>query len=310
LKPDSIYRTGDKALVFDIQRFSLHDGPGIRTVVFFKGCPLRCLWCQNPESLNPYKEIAFYDSKCIDCRRCIPVCKEKSIVRENLIRVNRQTCNGCGDCASECPSSALRLVGRYYEPEVLLNELLKDKPFFDTSGGGVTFSGGEPALQWRFLKRLIPLCKKVGIHTAIETCGYFNLELVYDVIKAIDLILYDIKIIDEKAHINFTGRSNKIILYNIRQITRFNNNIIPRLPLIPGYTTDRENLLSIVKLLKELGYSKLHLLPYHAMGESKIKPIESKQPFLHLPRLSEKDIYDIQDFFSSKDIETILWGWV
>lgn len=310
MKSDPIYRTGEKALIFDIQRFSLHDGPGIRTVIFFKGCPLRCVWCQNPESLNPYKEIAFYENKCINSGKCITMCKQHSIKLDNINMIDRSTCDACGACADACPSSAIKVVGRYYTAKELLEEVLKDKPFFDQSEGGVTFSGGEPALHHRFLKAFIEMCNKQGIHTAMETCGYFNMAVMQDTIKLVDLILYDIKIFDETKHIKFTGKTNKIIFENLKRLVTVAKNVVPRMPIIPQYTADEENIVSIAHVLMSLGFRKIYLLPYHAMGEAKIKPIGSSQPYLKLLPLSSDELKNIQHIFTINGLETILYGWM
>ncbi|MGC8756466.1 MAG: radical SAM protein, partial [bacterium] len=192
----------------------------------------------------------------------------------------------------------------------LMNEVLKDKPFFEQSNGGITLSGGEPALHHRFLKGFLELCHKEHIHTAIETCGYFSMLIMRDIFHLTDLILYDIKIFDEAKHINFTGRTNRIIFENLKALASTDLKVVPRMPIIPGYTAYEENIVSIARMIKSSGFKTMYLLPYHSMGEAKIKPVGSTQPYLKLSPLSMEQLHEIQAIFSANGIETILYGWM
>jgi len=193
----------DLGLIFDIQRYSIHDGPGIRTLVFMKGCPLRCLWCSNPEGQLSYPEIMYSAKKCIKCWECIKVCPSRAISKNNNsnINISRENCTNCGKCSSVCYSEALQLVGKYITVEETLRLIEKDETFYDVSNGGITLSGGEPLVQIEFVKELLKACKKEGINTAIETCGYAKWENIESIIDLIDVIFYDIKHMNPQRHL-------------------------------------------------------------------------------------------------------------
>jgi len=260
--------------IYDIQRFSLHDGPGIRTTVFMKGCPLKCVWCHNPESQSSLPEIAEFKDKCIGCGRCVEVCPEKAIT-ETRWSINREICTRCGKCAEVCPSGARKIIGKKMTIEDVLEEVKKDKVFYKNSGGGITLSGGEPLMQTLFSQELLRRCKKDNIHTAIETSGYASWFNFNKVLPFIDLIFYDIKHIDPLKHKEYTGKSNILILENLKKIVKKDNvNIVIRIPLIPGYNDAEEHIISVAKFLRGLKYiKKIELLPYHRLGEAKYNRI-------------------------------------
>jgi len=260
-----------KPLIFDLRGFSLDDGPGIRTTVFLKGCPLSCIWCHNPESWSPELQIAFYPELCIGCKECIAVCPEGATDMTLRERINRERCKGCCDCAGVCPSTALKAVGKYYPPDELVNYLLKNRSFYQTSGGGVTFSGGEPTLHMDYLREVTAMLKDIGVHIAIQTTGFFDIEeFRVKVLPYTDLIFFDLKLIDSVKHRTYTGIDNHIILSNfIALALEVHDRLVPRTPLVPGITATGSNLKEIGVFLRDLGYEKSTLLPYNPAGSLK-----------------------------------------
>ncbi|NTW07153.1 MAG: glycyl-radical enzyme activating protein [Syntrophaceae bacterium] len=258
-------------LISDIHRFALDDGPGIRTTVFLKGCPLACPWCHNPEAVSPEAEIAYHAEKCIHCGDCALACKTGAISMETLERIDRTKCNSCGKCADICPTLALKIIGVYYPPHQLVEELLRDRVFYETSGGGVTFSGGEPTRHMDYLSAVMKLLKQNGISIAIQTAGFFDLDEFTDkLLPYLDLIFYDIKFIDAGKHKKWTGVDNKIILANFLELTKKNKDlIIPRVPLIPGITATKDNLIRIADFIRAAGYDRYQLLDYNSAGQAK-----------------------------------------
>ncbi len=292
-------------LIVDIKRHSLEDGPGIRSVVFFKGCSLRCIFCHNPEAQDPRVEIAFSERKCIGCGKCSDSCPEGAINVLSQKRIDRDKCVRCGNCTLVCPGNALRLVGCYYSAEALTEILLRDLSFYRHSGGGVTLSGGECTIYPDYLKSLLRRLKSNGIHVVLETSGYFAYDVFRQkVLPYIDLIYYDIKIANPTAHARYTGRSNKRIFENFRRLLREKKvDVLPRIPFIPGITSTRENLLAIVDFLCEAGARSVCLLPYNPLGIDKyvslgrarpplsqefVKPDEERQTYSMLKTIIEE----------------------
>lgn len=259
-----------KGLVFDIQRFSVHDGPGIRTIVFLKGCPLSCWWCCNPESQEREPQIMYNPMKCIGCRRCAVACSKGALSFEPTFRVDYSRCSRCGKCVAACPSTALYMAGKYMTVEEVIEELQKDAIFYRRSGGGITLSGGEPLLQHDFARDLLKACKAKGWHTAMETTGYAAVSALEEVLPWLDLVLLDIKQIDEEKHRQYTGVSNQRILSNAEFICRSGVQVIVRVPVIPGFNDDEKDIESIAAFAKNLGsVREVDLLPYHRLGENK-----------------------------------------
>ncbi len=210
-----------KSLIFDIKRHALEDGPGIRTTVFFKGCNLHCIWCQNPESIDPNLEIAFYPRDCIKCYDCFEVCHTNAIEKDRPLKINRPLCDRCGECVKICPSRSLREVGHFYPIEELVSILMRDKVFYEVSGGGVTISGGEPSLHMNYVSSLLKILKRKGIHTAIQTNGFFNWsDFKEKLLPWLDLIMFDVKLVDPQKHLKYTGQENDIILENLNHLTK------------------------------------------------------------------------------------------
>lgn len=264
----------EKGLIFNIQKMSIQDGPGIRTTVFFKGCPLRCLWCANPESQNRKKEIAFFHGKCVQCGYCTQICPVQAIAGANqMFSIHREQCIQCLQCAKECCTNAKKIIGQEYSSKELLIEILKDKEFYIKSGGGITFSGGEPFLQYDFLLECLKECKKEELHIAIETTGFANIEKILSASKYIDLIFYDIKHMDAQKHKKLTGVSNDIILHNFRTLTQYHKNIIARIPLIPSCNDDETNIRRTSAFAANCGVGRLEILPYHKLGVSKYQQL-------------------------------------
>jgi len=241
-----------QGLILRIQRMSTEDGPGIRSTVFFKGCPLRCVWCHNPESIPDRPQMHWVGSRCIGCMSCIEACPEKALSAAGSgIDIDRLSCTDCLCCAEVCPSTAMEIYGRYYSPEELVNELVKDRVYFEQSGGGVTLSGGEPARQPDFARKVLESLKEKGIHTALETCGQCPWERLEMLLPFTDLLLYDLKLMDEQLHRDYTGLSGSQIQRNLARVRDYREEhhnsleIWVRTPVIPGHTDSVENIRAI-----------------------------------------------------------------
>lgn len=260
-----------KATIFDIQKNSFVDGPGIRTTVFFKGCNLRCKWCHNPESQSFEKQMMFYKDKCTGCGKCREVCPN-----------HLQSCDFCGKCELYCPADARKVCGREYTPAEVFAEVIKDKAFYDNSGGGVTFSGGECMLQLDFLCEILEKCKAAGIHTAVDTAGNVPWESFEKILPFTDLFLYDIKAFGAELHRKGTGVSNELILENLKNLSG-RADIIVRIPVIGGYNDNDEEIRQIADFLKQIKIIKAELLPYHAMGEHKYTALGRNPESFNVP---------------------------
>jgi len=258
-----------KGIVFNMQRFSVRDGAGIRTVVFLKGCPLRCRWCSNPES-QTLKPMLLYSSKtCIHCGRCVATCRQKALSFDNPTFVDRSKCITCGECTAVCPSGALTIKGKYMTVGDVIKELKKDESAYRRSGGGITISGGEGLVQHEFVVELLKACHAQGWTTAFETTGFAQPEVIEEVFPNVDQVLLDIKCIDSKKHEKNCGVRNELILSNARRISELAHTIV-RVPVIPGFNYSEEDIRQIVEFAKTLHDVKaIHLLPYHALGSNK-----------------------------------------
>lgn len=270
----------DQGSIFLIQSYSTNDGPGIRTTVFIKGCPLKCLWCHNPESANSFPELMIHDDRCIGCRKCLEICPVKAISfhPEKGRRINRKRCNRCLECVAVCPAKSLTAVGEIMTVEQVMAEILKDELFFNRSGGGVTVSGGEPLSQGPFVLKLLMACKERGLHTALDTSGYGSWSVLENLLDYLDLIMFDVKHMDPKAHTRGTGKSNVLPISNLRRIPR-DIKVWIRLPLIPGYNDSTENLNKVIALTRETGAEKISLLPFNRYGDGKYLNLGRKIPF-------------------------------
>lgn len=262
-----------KATIVDIKRLAVHDGDGIRTTVFFKGCPLKCVWCHNPESIDFKPQLAYYQSKCIGCMECVSVCPSSAHTSDNgAHRFDRYLCQSCGKCEAVCLGEALKLYGREMTVEELLPLLLEDKDFYENSGGGVTLSGGECLMQADFCVALLKRLKENGIHTAVDTCGFVSRDTLSKVIPYTDVFLYDTKAIDDTVHIRCTGQSNRIILDNLQYLDSVGKHIEIRIPYVPGWNDDQiEKIRAFLSGFHTIPQVKV--LPYHNYAGSKYEAL-------------------------------------
>ncbi len=292
-----------RGVIFDIQHYSIHDGPGIRTTVFLKGCPLRCLWCSNPESQSDRPEIMFDASRCTRCGRCVEVCLHNaSVKQENEIRILREVCQGCATCIESCPGGARRIAGNIREVKEVLQEVVKDRLFYENSGGGVTLSGGEPMNQPDFTGALLKQCKNKGIHTVLDTSGYVQMGLWDRVLENVDLILYDLKHMDPEKHREFTGVSNQLILANARKLASLKIPLVIRIPLIPGYNDTDENSESCARFLKELGITNVELLPFHNLCVSKYAKLQKEWKLNKIISPARERLEELKGVFTAQGL--------
>jgi pyruvate formate lyase activating enzyme len=256
--------------IFRIARYAVHDGPGIRTTVFLKGCPLRCWWCHSPESQSTDPELMVQPERCVKCGTCLPACPNHAIepVGESFA-TDRGVCEVCGACVRACPSGARAIVGITLTVDQLMAEIEKDVVFFDESGGGVTFSGGEPLMQPDFLDEALRRCQAIRIHTAVDTCGLADSEVLLRISPNTDLFLFDLKLMDDLRHREVTGASNQLIIENLKMLARSRGNIRIRFPLIPAINDDPENVRALGALVRSLGITRVDVLPYHRAGIAK-----------------------------------------
>jgi len=262
-----------KAPIFNIQRFSIHDGPGIRTLIFMKGCPLSCIWCSNPESQSAAPELVFYAEKCVQLNRCIRVCPTHAIsVEGSRLVLDRSLCNLCGECVKACYTGAWSIFGKEVDVNYIMQEVEKDALFYKNSGGGVTFGGGEPLLWPSFISAVSKQCREKNIHVAIETCGHALLKSFEEILNTVDLVIYDIKHIDPKIHEKLCGLPNGLILDNLKRISkRGNTEITIRIPIIPGLNDSEDNIIGTARFVASLNSNirKVEILPYHKLGVKK-----------------------------------------
>ncbi len=277
----------DTGLIFNLQRYSLHDGPGIRTTVFLKGCPLVCWWCHNPEGISFARELIMHRHKCLGCGSCVLACLQNALsLRQGNYILDQERCNFCLQCVEVCPVEAIEPAGKWMTPAEVAGEVLKDKVFFDQSGGGVTVSGGEPLAQPDFLLALLKALKNRNIHTAVDTSGYCRWNELDRVSRVTDLFLFDLKVMDRALSKKVTGRSNQIILKNLHKLAQIHSNIHIRIPIIPTVNDDLESIESIGRYLQALGIREVSVHPYHKFGVSKY---EKTGQSYRLPQINPPD---------------------
>ncbi len=262
--------------VFDIKSFAVHDGPGIRTTVFMKGCSLSCVWCHNPEAISARPEMAFHEARCISCGVCVEVCPEgaQALTDEGERRYARDLCVQCGECIEHCHAEAMVVMGSDMTLDEVMTEVRKDAPFYAHSGGGVTVSGGEPLLQGRFVKALLERCKAEGLHTAVDTCGLVTWETFADVLPYVDLVLYDLKHADTLAHREATGSRNEMILENLEKLGKSGVAIEIRMPIVPTINDRRDDIVAAAEILSRVdNITCVRLLPYHGLAREKYRSV-------------------------------------
>lgn len=299
-------------LILNIQKYSLHDGDGIRTTIFFKGCPLECIWCHNPESQAYNKEVLYNEEKCTKCEVCIEKCPHDAIyIEADNICLNKKNCEFCETCLDYCLNNAREIVGKTYDIKDLIKEICKDIMFYEQSGGGVTLSGGEVMTQdVDYIKNLARSCKEKGINVAIDTCGYSKFENYEAILPFTDIFLYDIKLIDEDKHKLFTNKSNDLILSNLVKLSEKGANINIRIPLIEGVNIDENNeeIKKMIDFIKPLNISKVNLLPYHNIGMHKYKKLYMNYEGDDLKRPSDEKLEEIKELFKQNNFDVKIGG--
>ena len=296
-----------KGIVFNIQKFSIHDGPGIRTTVFLKGCPLRCKWCANPESQLSQVQILYDKKKCAHCQTCIHVCPNHaiSVVDDDHITVNPSNCNGCLSCVKNCPTKALSFEGEIKTVDEVVKTCLQDLDFYEESGGGVTISGGEGMIQPDFVKNLLSKLKEHQIHTAIETTGYINEKLFKELAPMFDLLLFDVKHYDSEKHYEGTHVHNELIIKNLAWAIEHGIDVLPRIPVIPGFNDSLDDAKGIANLLNKVNAKKVQLLPFHQFGENKYHLLGKTYAYENVKALHPEDLIEYQNEFLNAGIECI-----
>ena len=296
-------------VIFNIQRYSIHDGPGIRTTVFLKGCPLNCWWCQNPESQLNGQEMIFWGDRCISCGACSTICPSGAIQIKNGIPVTeKEKCILCGKCIEKCPALAREMIGEKLTTEEVIKEIEKDLVFYEESGGGVTFSGGEPLGQSELLEGLLDACREKKIHTAVDTSGYISWEILNKITPKVDLFLYDLKIMDSERHKKYTGVSNEIILENLKKLTSVHHNIFIRFPVIPGINDDYQNIREMGEFLSSLKITQVDLLPYHYIGIDKYRRLGRNYKLAATQPPSEGKLSKVSAILSKFNLKVKLRG--
>ena len=290
-----------KGVIFDIKRFAVHDGPGIRTTLFFKGCPLSCWWCHNPEGISLEPEMIHYPFKCIHCAHCIDVCNQNALsMKQGTIERKHVSCISCGICSTVCPSTSHQMIGQTFSVDEVMSEIEKDHIFYHASSGGVTFSGGEPLLQADFLRKVLQQCGKQGIHTTLDTSGYASSSVFNAMIESVDLFLFDLKIVGDEFHKKYTGVSNRSILSNLSTLDEMKKRYIIRFTVIPGITDTDANIEETIEVVSCLNtINTISLLPFHNVRE-KYDRLGKKYKLNNLPSPSIENMEKIKRLFEQK----------
>lgn len=298
-------------LIFDIKRYAINDGPGIRITIFLKGCPLSCKWCHNPESQLPEVQKFYTASKCIGAQDCIEVCPNNALtLTKNGIVTDYEVCKLCGKCAEVCPTKAMEMSGKVYNIDELINIIEKERVHVEQSGGGVTFSGGEPLMHPDFLIELLDACGEKNLHRAVDTSGFADTEILLEVAKRTELFLYDLKLLDSAKHKKWTGVGNQLILKNLKILAETGANINIRIPLIKNVNADKKELTEMAQFISELPGEKpiINLLPYHKLATNKYNKLGSGYDEMEMAEPSEKEQNRAVEIFNSLGIEVEIGG--
>lgn len=302
-------RDAAHAVITDIQKFTVHDGPGIRTMVFFKGCPLRCEWCHNPETLDVKAELIHNQTLCIGCGKCLDACRQGAIsAGEDGVRIDRSKCVVCGSCARTCFIGALEIAGYVVTLDELYDKLTEDEVFYKSSGGGVTLSGGECTMQPQFVTKLLQKLKKNGIHTAIETCGCCNTETFLKITDYVDLVLFDVKVPETEKSKKHCGRGNELILKNLSEIAERGREIVIRFPMIPGCNDDEDSIRKIADIACRNGIKRLNIMPFHQLGASKYRFLDKEYNCEEIKPPDNEDIQRALDIFLACGLDASVGG--
>lgn len=297
------------ALICNIEKYATHDGPGIRTVVFFKGCPLKCQWCGNPETQSTKNELYYNSKKCISCGNCIKICKKSALsLKNNLINIDRNKCIACGECTDVCPMNAINLVAKEMNVNDVFKEIIKDEIFYNNSGGGVTLSGGEVLSNFDFALELLKKCKENYINTAIETSGFGKTKELLRLSEFCDLVMFDIKNMCNETHKKFIGVDNSLILKNLEQLSKFHKNIIIRVPLIPTINDSANNIEKTVALALKNNIKEIHLLPYHSLGKEKYNQLNRSYSLSEMKTPSNDNIEILKNIIEKNNIKCVIGG--
>lgn len=308
-------------LIFDIRRYSINDGPGIRITIFMKGCPLKCAWCHNPESQSPQVQKFYTASKCIGAQDCIKICPNDALkLTPEGIATNYDACNLCGLCAEACPTTAIEMSGKLYKLQELIELIERERVHIDQSGGGVTFSGGEPLMHSEFLIEMLKACGEKGLHRALDTCGFVSTETLLEVAKHTDLFLYDLKLMDPIQHKKWTGVDNRLILNNLNILAEIGANINIRIPFIKNVNTSIGEITEMAKFITRLpiknresefatpGKPSVNLLPYHNIASGKYKKLKMFYDSSEMQEPSESEIQQALEIFGKFGIEVEVGG--
>ncbi|HEY43827.1 MAG TPA: glycyl-radical enzyme activating protein [Anaerolineae bacterium] len=300
----------EHGLVSRIQRYSIKDGPGIRTTVFIKGCSMRCEWCCNPELINPHQEILKDHKVCIHCGECFFTCPEDAIYEDHdEYVINHAVCTACGICVEVCPAGAYELIGRSMSVDELVAELMKDRIFYEVSGGGVTFSGGEPTLQHRFVRRVAQELKGDQIHVTLDTCGNVPWENLQSLMDVVDLVLYDIKLVNNDKHIQFTGTSNEVIMQNAKKLSDAGIPLIIRLPLLPGINDTTGEINEMANFIEKLeSVKQIDILPYHKLGMGKYQMLGREYQLERLEPPDRDQLEQLREIIQAHGFKVTIGG--
>lgn len=298
-------------LIFNVQRFSTEDGPGIRTTVFMKGCHLRCAWCHNPEGISNKPQIVWYGGRCIGARDCLKACPRRALkLTPKGMIIDREKCDLCGDCADACPALALEILGKWRSPKDVFDEVMRDKAFYDNSGGGVTVSGGEPLLQRDFVMELVDLCKGAGLHVAIDSTGHMNRERWLEFVGKADLVLLDLKTMDSEKHRAHTGVDLETILDNAKALGRTKTPVWVRVPVIPGCTDDEANIEAVARFTAEHlpNMERLDLLAFSNLCVSKYEQLEMEYPLKNAKLIEVERMEELRRIAEASGARNAVWS--